>query len=104
MWTNYYIRNNICSHCDRYDEEHLGKSSSWRDFTIHHNKDRYNSFNEFKKYIKWKKIFNEYDEEISYDDFIKLIKDKRKQNPYKHKWLTHWIYIDWYYFLEWNFN
>lgn len=30
MGTNFYIRD-ICSHCNRYDEEHIGKSSAgWK--------------------------------------------------------------------------
>lgn len=106
MWTNYYIRNNICNHCNRYDEEHLWKSSWWRDFSIRHHKDKYNSWNEFKEYLKWKKIFNEYWEEQEYNEFIEIIEIKKKQHPFAHnKWEkdSYWKYIDWYYFLDCDF-
>lgn len=32
MSTNYYLRFNICNHCNRYDELHLGKYNQGRKF------------------------------------------------------------------------
>jgi len=35
MGTNYYLHKNICSCCGRYDELHIGKSSSGWKFMFH---------------------------------------------------------------------
>ena len=35
MGTNFYIRYNKCSCCDRYDELHVGKSSYGWSFSFH---------------------------------------------------------------------
>ena len=109
MWTNYYIRNNICECCNRSEEEHIWKSSGWWDFTIAHNPDNFNSFKEFKEYIKWKRIFDEYWTEIQTIEFLELLKIKKKTYPFAHrktmdKYPWYWKYIDWYYFLEWEFS
>jgi len=105
MGTNYYIRENICNNCNRYDEQHIWKSSMWRDFIIHHNKKDYNSWSEFQKYLKWKKIFTEYGEEVKLKTFIDLLQFKKSKYPFRHKKEDdpHWIYIDWFYFLDVEF-
>lgn len=107
MGTNYYIRENICDKCNRYKEEHIWKSSWWRDFTIRHHKEHYNSWNEFKNFLKGKKIFDEYGSEITRKELLALIEDKKARHPFKHREIgtydPEWIYIDWFYFLNCTF-
>ena len=108
MWTNYYMRTKICSHCERHEEEHLGKSSMWRDFTIRHHTEKYNSFSEFKKYIKQGKLFDEYWKECTHKEFIQLIQRKKKDHPFEHKKMEEYErgggkYIDGYYFCDYEF-
>ena len=83
MGTNYYARSKICKECGRHDELHIGKSSggwkfhfrgyrdSWEDVDIRSKK-------EWEEYLKDKHIFNEYDEEVSYEDFFNLVELKQK--------------------------
>lgn len=87
MGTNYYHRTNICSHCDRYDEYHIGKSSMGWTFSFHGEKEtivEFNplgkvvaSFSDWKERLKKGKIFNEYGEEILLEEFLKLVESKR---------------------------
>ena len=107
MSTNYYIRENICECCNRYDETHIWKSSMWRDFTIRHHTEKYNSWNEFQNYLKERRIFDEYGEEDNVEDLIDFIKQKAIDHPFRHRqeeYDPHWKYIDWYYFLDVNFS
>lgn len=106
MGTNYYIRENNCESCGRFNEEHIGKSSAWWDFTIRHHRDKYNSFSEFKEYIKDKKIFDEYSEEMNHKVFLKFLAIKKKDYPFAHNKAedTNWSYIDGYYFLNAEFS
>ena len=106
MGTNYYIRYNICSCCNRYDEMHIGKSSAGWQFSFHAVEDRdillssfdpkevllednftyvnISSFQEWKSFIeryvvKYKsaKIYNEYDELQDVEEFFDLVEHKR---------------------------
>jgi len=87
MGTNYYHRTNICEHCDRYDESHIGKSSGGWTFGFHGEREQnpdYNplgqviaSFTDWKERLKKGKIFDEYGDEISLEDFVKLVESKR---------------------------
>ena len=52
MGTNYYHRTNICLHCIRYDENHIGKSSGG--WTL-------------------------YCDEVSFEDFVKLVESKKDE-------------------------
>jgi len=85
MGTNYYHRTNICKHCNRYDEEHIGKSSSGWTFSFHGDREGWElkhpitSFEDWKKILKEGKIFDENDEEISLEDFIKLVESKQNE-------------------------
>jgi len=79
MGTNYYIRENVCEHCGRAaDEVHLGKSSfGWR-FTLQANGLRfYKNWDEMKKWLHGKRIYDEYDEPIFVQDFIELVESKQ---------------------------
>ena len=76
MGTNYYHRTNICKCCDRYDEKHIGKNSMGWQFSFQGYKDdespNIESFKHWKKVLQEGKIFDEYDKEISVNEFISL--------------------------------
>lgn len=105
MGTNYYIRYNICSCCNRSDEVHIGKSSMGWQFTFH-SVDDYDikmssfdaknmlaeddshliikNFQDWRKFIEkyvieqgTAKIYNEYGEEESAQEFFSLVESKR---------------------------
>jgi hypothetical protein len=78
--TNYYQRTNICECCGRYEERHIGKKSAGWEFSFQgYNEDiEIYSWEDWKKVLKEKgKIFNEYGEEISYEEFVKLVEDSK---------------------------
>lgn len=89
MGTNFYHRTNICDHCNRYDEHHIGKSSGGWTFSFHGEREidpemnplneMITSFSDWKTRLKDSKIFNEYDEEISLTEFLQLVEDKRDE-------------------------
>ena len=90
MGTNYYHRTNICEHCDRYDENHIGKSSGGWVFSFHgeRNDVEWNflgggvivSLDDWKARLKGGKIFDEYGDEISVEDVESALKDMVKQD------------------------
>lgn len=54
MGMNYYTRTNICTHCNRYDEKHIGKSSFGWCFALHViPEENINSLDD------WKTLFNQ---------------------------------------------
>ena len=93
MGMNYYHRINICDHCNRYDEKHIGKSSagwefSFQGYTPEDNRPVILSFKDWKRELKnTGKIFDEDGEEISYEKFVELIESKKNgtfnDNPNK---------------------
>jgi len=79
MGTNYYHRIDICEHCDRYDERHIGKSSAGWQFNFWGD-DNIKSFKDWKEVLKLGgKIFDEYGTELSFKDFIYLVEFKQNQ-------------------------
>ena len=94
MGTNYYQRRNICEHCDRYDEKHIGKSSAGWQFSFQGYKDEAKPhLHTILSFIDWKKelqisgkIFDEYGRELSIEEFIELVEGKQSQphNQYDH--------------------
>ena len=75
MGTNYYLHLNPCPCCGREDEAwHIGKSSGGWCFALH-------IFGNIETLEDWKKAFynpetkivNEYDEEISPEEMLKII-------------------------------
>lgn len=79
MSTNYYVRENVCDCCGRYDELHLGKSSMGWQFTFQYNGgEYYKNVAEMRKWLEGKRIFDEYDKEISNDEFWQLVESKQK--------------------------
>mgnify|MGYP006278320635 CR=1 FL=1 len=73
MGTNYYVAENLCECCERYDRGmHIGKSSYGWAFSFHGTKEL-NSWKAWKEYLKDKKIVGDYDDFIEYDKFVELI-------------------------------
>lgn len=80
MGTNYYHRTDICPHCNRYKERHIGKSSAgWQFFFRGYNEQVViSSFEDWKRELQAEgRIFDEYGQEISYDDFVKMVEEKQ---------------------------
>jgi len=77
MGTNYYHHTNICEHCGRLDTIHIGKSSFGWTFSFHAT-DNIRSWKNWQEALQQGKIVDEYDREVSLDDFIKLVEDKQK--------------------------
>ncbi len=110
MGTNYYIANNLCNCCDRYDRvAHLGKSSGGWTFTFRGYRQNYcedysrqlniQNFTEWCKFIDESLnnqcvIKNEYGDTIPKDDLLTLIEQKRtaklnyaRQHPSDSDWI-----------------
>ncbi len=85
MGTNYYAREEICNRCGHAKKEsHIGKSSAGWTFSFHA-LDDIKSANEWFMFLSQKdvKIFDEYDIEVSYTDFVDLVLSKKKEK-YSH--------------------
>ena len=84
MGTNYYHRFNICDHCGRYDERHIGKASGGWTFSFqgYHATEDWRGIHSLED---WKdlfsdpttKIFDEYGDEISVLDFLAIVANHR---------------------------
>jgi len=97
MGTNYYHRTAECDRCNRYFEDHIGKSSFGWEFCFqgyddYHNKGAIRSISDWKEHLLKGKIFDEYDQEISYDDFFKLIQKKKEYFEDGEKPLNNYYY------------
>lgn len=81
MGTNYYTATKKCKECGHKPEGiHLGKSSLGWTFTFQYNGGQYyKNVKEMKKWLKGKKIENEYEEIISHKDFWAMVKSKQKE-------------------------
>ena len=75
MGTNYYVAENHCECCERYDEAyHIGKSSGGWAFTFQgYRAERLVSWPQWKEFLKDKMIMDEYGERINYDWFVHFI-------------------------------
>jgi len=82
MGTNYYVADNVCECCNRYDEKyHIGKSSWGWAFSFQGYKyDGLTSWQKWKDYLKDKKIYDEYNELIDYDWFVEYIETLKAPN------------------------
>ena len=77
MGTNYYAKLNYCEHCQRYEEFHLGSSSSRWCFSLHvYPDDGINTLNDLMNHIGDNQIYNEYDEEISKAEFLNSVMER----------------------------
>ena len=85
MGTNYYARYNVCEHCKRYDQIHIGKASVGWQFTFH-------ATEEIKSWQDWfiflfkpdVYIFDEYNEKVTLDNFRELVASKQKPEFLNH--------------------
>jgi hypothetical protein len=109
MGTNYYgmriptendkialkkaIDNNDFSELERLTPKqiHLGKSSAGWEFLFNHNDWKYfgQTFNEVKSFIQNCAIRNEYDEDVSFEDFWQMVENKKGVLHHK-KYMDEW--------------
>lgn len=99
MGTNYDAHINCCDKCERPEYVlHIGKSSAGWTFSFRGYRNYYvNETTELNidTWRKWQlflkqpnvKIYNEYGEVISYDDFYNIVEQK-KNEPFNHAKLT----------------
>jgi len=84
MGTNYYHRFNICSHCRRYDQLHIGKSSARWTFSFRGY--RYSEWDDGLVIVSYKdwlerlekggEIFNEYGDSIPLENFRDIVENR----------------------------
>lgn len=99
MGTNYYWRHNICEHCGRYEEVHIGKSSAGWQFTLHGYRDNLIHLSDPEvelsvKVLSWKdwkellsregKIFNEYGNEVPLADLVANVEAPERKGMLNH--------------------
>src|SRR5574343_145495 len=86
MGTNYYIRKNMCSHCQRAEEEvHIGKSSYGWIFHFQYNSGKYYQYiEEMRESTKKKVIFNEYWKEVYYTKFWNMVDEAQNKKNEKY--------------------
>lgn len=83
MGTNYYVKENHCDHCDRYDQTyHIGKSSwgwsfSFRGYRHTVAPQPLTSWVEWKHFLKDKAIVDEYGTDVNYDEFCTMIETEK---------------------------
>lgn len=77
MGTNYYVAENRCECCKRFDRDiHIGKKSYGWAFSFHGFKEwpaNLTTWQKWKEYLKDKEIVDEYGDIIHFDDFVELI-------------------------------
>ena len=79
MGTNYYAKQNECSHCGRSDDIHIGKSSGGWKFSFQghpHHSPPITSWKEWQEYLVNCKIVNEYGDEWTLEDLKTLVDSK----------------------------
>jgi hypothetical protein len=79
MGTNYYVAENACGCCQRYDEAyHIGKASwGWAFSFRGYRPERLVSWAAWKEFLRNKIIMNEYNEKIDYDWFVHMIETEK---------------------------
>ena len=86
MGTNYYVVENHCESCNRYDQKyHIGKSSvGWafcfRGYKGNSEQHTLTSWAEWKEFLKDQMIRDEYGQSVDYDDFCKMIETVKSPN------------------------
>ncbi len=79
MGTNYYVKTDTCPSCGHKPEGiHLGKSSHGWKFAFRLNGEYYKNIRQLRKWLKDKKIENEYGEEVEANVFWNMVKSKQK--------------------------
>ena len=95
MGTNYYVAENHCTCCNRYDEEyHIGKASHGWAFSFRgYRAERLVSWKAWKEFLKNRAIMDEYGEKVDYDWFVEYVENQKSPtyvNPDNgHKNLLH---------------
>ncbi len=80
MGTNYYIKEDECESCGRYEEIHLGKSSAGWNFSFQYNGGKYyKNIKEMKEWLLSKRIEDEYGESVGYHKFWAMVEEKQKE-------------------------
>jgi len=85
MGTNYYQRTDICDHCNRFKEKHIGKSSmgwqfSFRGYNGMEDQPTIRSFEDWKKQLQSDgEIFDEYGREIPFEEFVAMVEEKKDE-------------------------
>ena len=89
MGTNYYVadKSKYCEHCGRGEKTvHLGKSSAGWCFTLNvHPKRDIHNWKDILKFVKGKKIFNEYGEHITLPEFVDVVEKRKRPSPISKK-------------------
>lgn len=75
MGTNYYVAENRCDCCQRYDRtNHIGKSSWGWSFSFRgYREERLTSWQEWREFLQDRLIVDEYGDFIDYTDFCHMI-------------------------------
>ena len=81
MGTNYYAKINVCEHCGREENKiHLGKSSYGWQFSFQYNEgEYYKNYDEMIYWLRDKRIFDEYGDEITMSEFMDMVETKKKE-------------------------
>jgi hypothetical protein len=88
MGTNYYVRENHCKCCNRYDATyHIGKSSwgwafGFRGYRAEVAPQPLTSWAEWKTFLVDKVIVDEYGETIDYREFCMMIENEKSPRYY----------------------
>lgn len=79
MGTNYYVAENHCECCNRYDEAyHIGKSSYGWCFSFRgYRAERLVSWQAWKEFLKDKVIMDEYRDPVDYNWFVNFIETEK---------------------------
>lgn len=77
MGTNFYLHENICQVCGRFNERHIGKSSYGWCFGLHiYPDERINSLEDWKLLFDSGEIYDEYGRRVSKDEMIDIITNR----------------------------
>ena|SRR3990167_10738072 len=81
MGTNYYVmpEKPCCLECGReFDKLHIGKSSAGWHFSLRvYPENGINNLQDWIKFLEFKKIYNEYGEMVSLEDFLEVITNRK---------------------------
>lgn len=94
MGTNYYLEEQEpCPHCGRpYERLHIGKSSGGWCFSLHIIPEKgINNLEDWRILWKNKRIFDEYEKEISHAEMLRIITERKWEEPPKDP-------ISWYFY------
>ena len=82
MGTNYYVIENLCECCNRYEEVyHIGKASYGWAFSFRGYRDKeLTSWQAWKEFLKDKRIKDEYGEDVTYAWFVEHVETYKSPN------------------------